>query len=107
LLGTLLAAAFVAVVVWLVASWGWLDPGNSTAITWIVLVALSVILADRAVLVARAPSPHGPGGRRRGRFALSPSAARVTNCAVVARDERCDTRSPDAAPSSRARSIFS
>ena len=45
MLGTLLAAAFVAVVVWLVASWGWLDPGNSTAITWIVLVALSVILA--------------------------------------------------------------
>jgi O-antigen/teichoic acid export membrane protein len=44
-LGTLLAAAFVAAVVWLVASWGWLDPANSTAITWIVLAALAVILA--------------------------------------------------------------
>jgi hypothetical protein len=45
IIGALLAMAFLAAVVWLVVSWGWLDPGNATAMTWIVLASLSIVLA--------------------------------------------------------------
>lgn len=45
LLGVGLAAAFIAAVVWLIASWGWFDPHNATAMTWVVLFAASLILA--------------------------------------------------------------
>ncbi len=33
-----IALAFFAAVIWLIASWGWLDPHNATAMTWVVLV---------------------------------------------------------------------
>jgi Na+/melibiose symporter-like transporter len=44
-LGVGLALAFFAAVVWLIASWGWLDPHNATAMTWVVLFVCSAILA--------------------------------------------------------------
>jgi hypothetical protein len=45
LLGVGIALAFFAAVVWMVVSWGWLDPHNSTAMAWIVLVVFAIILA--------------------------------------------------------------
>jgi len=44
MLGILLMAALTAALVWLVASWGWLDITRSSTMTWIVLVALGLIL---------------------------------------------------------------
>jgi hypothetical protein len=44
-LGVAIAIAFFAAVVWLIASWGWLDPHNATAMTWVVLVACAAFLA--------------------------------------------------------------
>lgn len=44
-LGVAIAVAFFAAVVWLIASWGWLDPHNATAMTWVVLVVCAAILA--------------------------------------------------------------
>ena len=43
-LGLLLMAAFTAALVWLLVSWGWLDVTNATTMTWVVLVALGIIL---------------------------------------------------------------
>lgn len=43
-LGFVLMAAFTAAIVWLIASWGWLDVRNTTTLTWVVLSALGVIL---------------------------------------------------------------
>jgi hypothetical protein len=43
-LGLVLMAAFVAALVWLFVSWGWLDVRNATTMTWVVLVALGLIL---------------------------------------------------------------
>jgi hypothetical protein len=45
LLGVGLTAAFLAAVVWLIVSWGWLDPRNATAMTWVVLISFALILA--------------------------------------------------------------
>lgn len=45
LVGAGLALAFFAALIWLVSSWGWLNPRNPTAITWLVLIACSIILA--------------------------------------------------------------
>ena len=42
--GAVLAVAFIAALVWLVASWGWLNPRNTTAMTWVSLAALTVVL---------------------------------------------------------------
>jgi hypothetical protein len=44
-IGVGIALAFFAAVVWLVASWGWLDPHNTTAMTWVVLLICAAILA--------------------------------------------------------------
>ncbi len=44
-IGVVIALAFFAAVVWLIASWGWLDPHNSNAMTWAVLVICAMILA--------------------------------------------------------------
>jgi hypothetical protein len=44
-IGVGIALAFFAAVVWLIASWGWLDPHNATAMTWVVLVVSATILA--------------------------------------------------------------
>jgi len=43
-LGVLLMAALTAALIWLVASWGWLDVHNARSMTWIVLVAVALIL---------------------------------------------------------------
>jgi len=43
-LGFILMAAFTAALVWLFVSWGWLDVGNATTMTWVVLLALGLIL---------------------------------------------------------------
>ncbi len=43
-LGLVLMAAFTAALVWLFVSWGWLDIRNTTSLTWVVLVALGLIL---------------------------------------------------------------
>ena len=44
-LGALLLLAFFAAVIWLVVSWGWIDPHNGSAMAWIVLLVFSMILA--------------------------------------------------------------
>lgn len=44
ILGLLLMTAFTAALVWLFVSWGWLDVGNATTMSWVVLVALGLIL---------------------------------------------------------------
>jgi hypothetical protein len=44
-LGIVLAVAFFAALIWLFSSWGWLDPHNATAMTWVVLLVSSTILA--------------------------------------------------------------
>jgi Family of unknown function (DUF6524) len=44
-LGVVLAVAFLAAVVWLVTSWGWLDPKNTSVMTWVALVVVSLVLA--------------------------------------------------------------
>lgn len=44
ILGLLLMTAFTAALVWLLVSWGWLDVGNATTMSWVVLVALGLIL---------------------------------------------------------------
>jgi hypothetical protein len=43
-LGLLLMVALTAALVWLFVSWGWLDVSNATTVTWVVLVALGLIL---------------------------------------------------------------
>lgn len=45
LIGVTIALAFFAAVVWLIASWGWVDPHNTTAMTWVILVVCAAILA--------------------------------------------------------------
>ncbi len=45
LLGVALVVAFFAAVIWLVVSWGWLDPHNTAAMAWIVLFVFAMILA--------------------------------------------------------------
>jgi hypothetical protein len=44
IIGAVVVVAFFAAVVWMVVSWGWLDPHNATAMSWIVLVVLGIIL---------------------------------------------------------------
>jgi hypothetical protein len=44
-IGVIIGLAFFAAVVWLIASWGWLDPHNATSMTWVVLMVCAVILA--------------------------------------------------------------
>ena len=44
ILGLLLMTAFTAALVWLFVSWGWLDVSNATTMSWVVLVALGLIL---------------------------------------------------------------
>jgi hypothetical protein len=43
-LGLLLMVALTAALVWLFVSWGWLDIRNATTMTWVVLIALGLIL---------------------------------------------------------------
>ena len=43
--GLFLAAAFFAVLVWMVIDWGWVDPDSIEALTWIFEVILCGVLA--------------------------------------------------------------
>ena len=43
-LGLILMAALFAAVVWMFVSWGWIDVGSSSAMTWVALVVLGLIL---------------------------------------------------------------
>lgn len=45
LIGVGLALAFFAAIVWLIVSWGWLDPRNAGAMTWVALVGCAIVLA--------------------------------------------------------------
>jgi hypothetical protein len=45
LLGVVIALAFFGAVIWMVVSWGWLDPRNGAAMAWIVLFVFAIILA--------------------------------------------------------------
>jgi hypothetical protein len=44
ILGLGLMTAFTASLVWLFVSWGWLDMTNAATMSWVVLVALGLIL---------------------------------------------------------------
>jgi hypothetical protein len=44
-LGVLLVGAFLAAVVWLFVSWGWIRMDRSDTITWIVLSIVAILLA--------------------------------------------------------------
>ena len=44
-LGMLLALALFAALIWLIVSWGWVTLSNTSAILWIALVILALILA--------------------------------------------------------------
>lgn len=44
-LGMVLALALFAAVIWLIVSWGWVKLSNTSAVVWISLVVLSLILA--------------------------------------------------------------
>ncbi len=43
--GLLLAAAFIGVLLWMMIDWGWFDADNLKAVTYLILVVLSGILA--------------------------------------------------------------
>jgi hypothetical protein len=43
-IGAGLIAGVIACLVWLAVDYGWLDPGNTSALMWIALVGLGVIL---------------------------------------------------------------
>jgi len=42
--GLTLALLFVSTILWLFIDWGWLDFANSNAISWVILVLLSLVL---------------------------------------------------------------
>ena len=43
-LGFVLMAALFAAMVWMFVGWGWIDPGNANAMTWVALLVLALIL---------------------------------------------------------------
>jgi hypothetical protein len=45
LLGMVLAFALCAALIWLIVSWGWVTLDNTSALTWIGLVILALIMA--------------------------------------------------------------
>lgn len=44
-LGVILVLAVLGALVWVLVDWGWLSLANRSAMTWVVLFALSVVLA--------------------------------------------------------------
>ena len=44
-LGLLLAVLFFGALLWVLISYGWLDPHQSTLMTWVILVVIATILA--------------------------------------------------------------
>jgi Family of unknown function (DUF6524) len=45
LVGLLLATLFFAAIIWLLIDWGWLGLNNVTAMSWVILILISAILA--------------------------------------------------------------
>ena len=45
LIGVVITLLFLAAIVWLITSWGWLNPHNTGAMTWVVLFACAIVLA--------------------------------------------------------------
>ena len=45
LIGLILAALFFSTIIWLLIDWGWLGLNNVTAMSWVILILLSAILA--------------------------------------------------------------
>lgn len=45
LIGLILAALFFSAILWLLVDWGWLGLNNVTAMSWVILVLLSAVLA--------------------------------------------------------------
>ena len=45
LLGMVLAFALCAALIWMIVSWGWVSLNNRSALTWIALVVLALIMA--------------------------------------------------------------
>lgn len=43
--GAGLSVALLACLVWLFAEWGWFDPKNLTAMTWVIEIILAAVLA--------------------------------------------------------------
>ena len=45
LIGLILATLFFSAILWLLIDWGWLGLNNVTAMSWVILVLLSAVLA--------------------------------------------------------------
>lgn len=45
LIGLILAGLFFATIIWLFIDWGWLSLNNVNAVSWVILILFSVILA--------------------------------------------------------------
>ena len=45
LVGLILAGLFFAAIIWLFIDWGWLSLDNVNAVSWVILVLLSAVLA--------------------------------------------------------------
>lgn len=45
LMGLILAALFFSAVLWLLIDWGWLGLNNVTAMSWVILILISAVLA--------------------------------------------------------------
>ena len=45
LIGLILAALFFSAIMWLLIDWGWLGLNNVTAMSWVILVLISAVLA--------------------------------------------------------------
>jgi len=44
-IGLVLAVLFFAAIIWLLIDWGWLGMGNVTAMSWVILILISLVLA--------------------------------------------------------------
>lgn len=45
LIGLILAGLFFSAIMWLLVDWGWLGLNNVTAMSWVILVLISAVLA--------------------------------------------------------------
>ena len=45
LIGLILAGLFFATIIWLFIDWGWLSLDNVNAVSWVILILLSAVLA--------------------------------------------------------------
>lgn len=44
-IGLILAGLFFAAIIWLLIDWGWLGLNNVTAMSWVILILISAVLA--------------------------------------------------------------